>query len=45
MAYCGCPTISDLQENAHFMEVSPSSVIESHPHDVVITKEARNYSR
>ena len=45
MAYCGCPTIFDLQENAHFMEVSPSSVIESHPHDVVITKEARNYSR
>jgi len=45
MAYCGCRTILELQENAHFIEVSPSSVIESHPHDVIITKEARNYSR
>jgi IMP dehydrogenase len=45
MAYCGCRTISELQENSRFMEVSASSVVESHPHDVVITKEARNYSR
>ena len=45
MAYCGCQTITDLKENSHFMEISPSSVIESHPHDVVITKESKNYSR
>lgn len=45
MAYCGCRTIPELQERARFIEVSTSSVIESHPHDVIITKEARNYSR
>lgn len=45
MAYCGCRNIQELQENSRFIEVSPSSVIESHPHDVIITKEARNYSR
>ena len=45
MAYCGCRTIDELQEKARFIEVSASSVIESHPHDVIITKEARNYSR
>jgi len=45
MAYCGCRTISDFQENARFIEVSHASIVESHPHDVVITKEARNYSR
>ncbi len=45
MAYCGCRNILELQENSRFMEVSSSSVIESHPHDVIITKEARNYSR
>lgn len=45
MAYCGCRNIKELQENSRFIEVSSSSVIESHPHDVIITKEARNYSR
>ena len=45
MAYCGCKTISDLKENSRFMEISSSSVIESHPHSVIITKESKNYSR
>lgn len=45
MAYCGCRTVGELQENARFIEVSQSSLTESHPHDIIITKEARNYSR
>jgi len=45
MAYCGCKTISELRDNSRFIKVSQNSVVESHPHDVIITKEARNYSR
>lgn len=45
MAYCGCRAILELQENSRFIKASSASVIESHPHDVIITKEARNYSR
>jgi IMP dehydrogenase len=45
MAYCGCRTIPEFQENTRFIEVSQSALAESHPHDIIITKEARNYSR
>ncbi len=44
MGYCGCPTISDLHENAKFVKISAASLKESHPHDIHITKEAPNYS-
>ncbi len=44
MAYCGCPALPEFQEEARFMMVSQNSVTESHPHDVTITREARNYS-
>jgi IMP dehydrogenase len=43
MGYCGARTVAELQANGHFMRVSPASLRESHPHDVVITKEAPNY--
>jgi IMP dehydrogenase len=43
MGYCGASTVAELQEKAQFMRVSPASLRESHPHDVVITKEAPNY--
>ncbi|MHB8458088.1 MAG: IMP dehydrogenase, partial [Acidimicrobiales bacterium] len=43
MGYCGARSIADLQAEAQFMRVSPASLRESHPHDVVITKEAPNY--
>jgi IMP dehydrogenase len=43
MGYCGARTVADLQANGQFMRVSPASLRESHPHDVVITKEAPNY--
>jgi IMP dehydrogenase len=45
MGYCGCSTIEQLRENARFIRVSGASVVESHPHDIQITKESPNYSR
>jgi IMP dehydrogenase len=44
MGYVGAGTISDLQ-NAQFVKITGAGIIESHPHDVVITKESPNYSR
>ncbi len=45
MGYCGAPTIEDLKKNAKFVRITNSGIIESHPHDVTITREAPNYSR
>lgn len=44
MGYCGCPNIEELRANAQFYRVSAAGVAESHPHDVVITKESPNYA-
>ena len=44
MGYCGCATIDELKWNAKFVRVSAASVIESHPHDIQIIREAPNYS-
>jgi len=44
MGYCGTRTIDELRTDAHFIQVSAASVRESHPHDIVITQEAPNYS-
>jgi IMP dehydrogenase len=44
MGYCGAATVADLQTSSRFIRISPASLRESHPHDVVITKEAPNYS-
>ncbi|MFW6100885.1 MAG: IMP dehydrogenase [Bacteroidota bacterium] len=43
MGYCGSQNIKQLKE-ARFMKITSSGVIESHPHDVAITREAPNYS-
>ncbi|MGI5875074.1 MAG: IMP dehydrogenase [Bacillota bacterium] len=43
MGYCGTATIPDLQENGKFVRITQAGLIESHPHDVQITKEAPNY--
>lgn len=43
MGYCGVTSIDDLKKKSRFMKVSGASVRESHPHDVIITKEAPNY--
>ena len=44
MGYCGAENILKLQE-AKFIKITAASVAESHPHDVIITREAPNYSR
>lgn len=44
MGYCGAATISDMQ-NAKFVRITTAGYVESHPHDVTITREAPNYSR
>ncbi len=44
MGYCGAKTIEDLRKKAQFVKISSASLIESHPHDINITKEAPNYS-
>jgi IMP dehydrogenase len=44
MGYCGCRNIEDLRTRSRFILVSGASVQESHPHDIVITQEAPNYS-
>ena len=44
MGYCGTRTIEELRTEARFIQVSPASVRESHPHDIAITQEAPNYS-
>jgi len=44
MGYCGAKNIKMLQE-AKFIKITNAGIIESHPHDVQITREAPNYSR
>jgi len=43
MGYLGCPTIDDFRAESRFYRVSAASMVESHPHDIRITKEAPNY--
>lgn len=45
MGYCGTASISDLIQNGKFVKITPSGLMESHPHGVSITKEAPNYQR
>ncbi len=44
MGYCGTPTIEDLRRDGRFIKVSSASVVENHPHDITITREAPNYA-
>ncbi|HET9870868.1 MAG TPA: IMP dehydrogenase, partial [bacterium] len=43
MGYCGSKTIAELKKKSQFVRITPAGFQESHPHDVVITKEAPNY--
>ncbi len=45
MGYCGAPNIAALKKEGRFVRVTSAGVVESHPHDVTITREAPNYSR
>lgn len=43
MGYTGCKNIEELKEKAQFVKITQASLKESHPHDVIITKESPNY--
>ncbi|HEV8635952.1 MAG TPA: IMP dehydrogenase [Chloroflexota bacterium] len=43
MGYCGAATIQEMKEKARFVQITSAGLRESHPHDVIITKEAPNY--
>jgi IMP dehydrogenase len=45
MGYTGAGSIVELHKKARFVRVSSAGLVESHPHDVTITKEAPNYER
>ena len=45
MGYCGTKDIEDLKNNARFVQITGAGLQESHPHNVMITKESPNYSR
>lgn len=44
MGYLGVETISELRTESRFIQISPASVRENHPHDIAITQEAPNYT-
>lgn len=44
MGYCGAANIKELQEKAEFIRITGNGLLESHPHDINITKESPNYS-
>jgi IMP dehydrogenase len=43
MGYVGAATLAELREKAHFVRITNAGLLESHPHGVLITKEAPNY--
>ncbi len=44
MGYCGTKSIAELKNTGKFVKVTTAGILESHPHNVQITKEAPNYS-
>ncbi|MGN0447712.1 MAG: IMP dehydrogenase [Acutalibacteraceae bacterium] len=44
MGYCGCANIEELKTKTKFIRITSAGLVESHPHDISITKEAPNYS-
>lgn len=45
MGYVGAKDIEAMRRDARFIRISMAGLIESHPHDITITKEAPNYER
>ena len=43
MGYLGCKDLDTLRENGQFVKITNAGLRESHPHDVIITKESPNY--
>jgi IMP dehydrogenase len=45
MGYVGCKTILQMQTDTQFVEITNAGRMESHVHEVMLTKEAPNYQR
>ena len=45
MGYCGKATIEELRTSSEFVRITNASLVESHPHDISISKEAPNYQQ
>ena len=45
MGYCGARTIKDFVKKVEFIKITSSGIVESHPHDIDVTKEAPNYRK
>jgi IMP dehydrogenase len=45
MGYAGAKCLDDLRTNTHLVRITHAGLIESHPHDVTITRDAPNYQR
>ena len=45
MGYCGAKEIKDFPKQAEFIKITSSGIVESHPHDIKITKESPNYHK
>ena len=43
--YCGAKNILEIKEKAQFIQITSSGIIESHPHDINITKDSPNYRK
>ena len=43
MGYMGAATVEEIHAKAQFVKVTGAGVLEAHPHDIQITKEAPNY--
>jgi IMP dehydrogenase len=44
MGYTGCESVEAMRERAQFVRVTSAGMRESHPHDVIITRESPNYT-
>jgi IMP dehydrogenase len=44
MDHCGTSSVEQLRKDGRFVRISAASLAENHPHDIVITHEAPNYS-
>lgn len=45
MGYCGVKSVAELMQNGKFVRITNAGLVESHPHDIFITKEESNYSK
>lgn len=45
MGYCGAGTVEALQAKSQFVKITNAGMTESHPHNIIITRESPNYSR